>query len=1259
MPIISASAKRLQFSTGSVSTLEGAAPTAIGQPLIITSLSPFQAQFGATVIQNFVTVGKSGAVQYSKIEDAIAAALAGGASNATPWLIVVYPGDYLENKLTIPPGIVVSSPNGQMCGVNVTPVDPNDHLIESTRGSIVGLRLSGVTGAGKALVYCATADPEVPDLETLIVNCGFTNAPIGVLNTGVRTYTVIRSCRFFVDAAASPLTIGVKNEAGAWCYIVDPYAQCEAAALALYPGVNPIETSFLSTGAGSHVTLLGANCEVLGNTATQSVAVVDDGAHMDVINGHIAYSQNAVRIGSTGTGSSASAFGAAFHLNTLDVRIEATDGKMTIQSETDTYGKFYLAAGAAISGIVQDETSGKTHILGSANYTFADGDAVDLPTFFSDTLGTGVSTGGAVEIVSGLDVKVNAGTGWINLISESAALNIAWNEVASFTLDDNATNYVYVSEYSGILKGPTPPVEGILLAEVITASGAIRFNHNVHFAYKDYSNTLNQYLATTRPFALDTGIAAAADADPTKFTVDPGSYYKAATLLSVNGKLVTDTFSSFYGANGAVETTGLTQLDITNYAPAGVLTPMTPAYYRADSVIITSDNRISVIYGTVEYSTQVAAAAAGFANIPTFIEPTGCSVANLIILTGTGIVQVVDARPRPAASGIGGGSGVTAHSLLSGLGPPADDHPQYTLANGTRALAGNWSLGGFNLSNAGTINSVAIAAHAARHLPGGVDALTTAAPVALSVGGTNAIGSATSYPKSDHVHAITAGVPVNIGTDNAAGNSSDFAAANHVHNHGAQTDPTQHAVATALANGFMTSSDFSKLAGLPSSAVPTTTQVIAGNGLTGGGALSSNVTLDIVANADGSIAVNANDIQVGILATDGQHGARGGGSTHAVAVAGVSAGFISAANETKLENLITNAVPDTRTISTTNGILGGGALSGNLTLSPNYGSALNTICQGNDSRLSDDRTASGLRSLTTIVVVSGATAPSAGQYLQASSSTAASWTTLPSYVPTTTTISTTNGITGGGALSGNLTLSPTYGTLVNTICQGNDSRLSDDRTASGLRTATTIVAISGDTAPTAGQSLVATSGTAATWQSVVLTSTTISTTNGISGGGALSGNLTLSPTYGTLVNTICQGNDSRLSDARSAIVSTIGLSTTVTTTSTTDVAPGAAGGTGLTLTPGAGNYLVLFSCEHTNSNNGTNNSFSIYVNGVQVAVSQRTERVPTGGGTTMYTTALQTYVTAVGAGQAIDVRWHTSANTATIVHRELTLIKAG
>lgn len=88
--------------------------------------------------------------------------------------------------------------------------------------------------------------------------------------------------------------------------------------------------------------------------------------------------------------------------------------------------------------------------------------------------------------------------------------------------------------------------------------------------------------------------------------------------------------------------------------------------------------------------------------------------------------------------------------------------------------------------------------------------------------------------------------------------------------------------------------------------VPGTRTITAGTGLTGGGDLSADRTINVAANADGSIVANANDIQVGVLATDAQHGVRGGGTQHAEATTSV-AGFMSAADKTKLDGVATAA----------------------------------------------------------------------------------------------------------------------------------------------------------------------------------------------------------------------------------------------------------------------------------------------------------------------------------------------------------------
>ena len=79
-------------------------------------------------------------------------------------------------------------------------------------------------------------------------------------------------------------------------------------------------------------------------------------------------------------------------------------------------------------------------------------------------------------------------------------------------------------------------------------------------------------------------------------------------------------------------------------------------------------------------------------------------------------------------------------------------------------------------------------------------------------------------------------------------------------------------------------------------------QVIAGAGLT-----KTGNQLDVVAHADGSIVVAADSIQLGVIATDAQHGLRAGGTTHAAAIAGGASGFLTGADKARVDgaNVIT------------------------------------------------------------------------------------------------------------------------------------------------------------------------------------------------------------------------------------------------------------------------------------------------------------------------------------------------------------------
>jgi hypothetical protein len=288
-----------------------------------------------------------------------------------------------------------------------------------------------------------------------------------------------------------------------------------------------------------------------------------------------------------------------------------------------------------------------------------------------------------------------------------------------------------------------------------------------------------------------------------------------------------------------------------------------------------------------------------------------------------------------------------------------------------------------------------------------------------------------------------------------------------------------------------------------------------------------------------------------------------GGTAHADVIAAGASGFMSGADKTKLDGIATGATAnssdavllnrDNHTGSQATSTITGldtalsekevtankGAANGYAGLTASkltngawqvYGSSANTACEGNDARLSDARTP---------------TAHTHGNITNAGA--IGSTANLP-------IITTTSGVLTVGS----------FGSSVNTFCQGNDARLSDARTPTSHVIATNLGlggqhTISG---ASAGHVLRASSATAANFQQLAHGDlsgigtndhATIDThlaataphsgheqtanknaTNGYAGlaGGKLAGT---QQTYGSAANTACEGNDTRLSNARTPV----------------------------------------------------------------------------------------------------------------------------
>lgn len=110
-----------------------------------------------------------------------------------------------------------------------------------------------------------------------------------------------------------------------------------------------------------------------------------------------------------------------------------------------------------------------------------------------------------------------------------------------------------------------------------------------------------------------------------------------------------------------------------------------------------------------------------------------------------------------------------------------------------------------------------------------------------------------------------------------------------------------------------------------------------------------------------------------------------------------------------------------------------------------------------------------------------------------------------------------------------------------------------------------------------------------------------------------------------------------------------------TTTSGTDALM-----TGMTMTPAAGTYLVLFNTDINSNSAGAAISFSFYVAGSQITTSLRKISHFDGGtlsaGSARGQACLQELITVTGS-QAVEVRWSTSSGTATAAARSLIIMQ--
>ncbi len=123
-------------------------------------------------------------------------------------------------------------------------------------------------------------------------------------------------------------------------------------------------------------------------------------------------------------------------------------------------------------------------------------------------------------------------------------------------------------------------------------------------------------------------------------------------------------------------------------------------------------------------ATSLAEAGAELApsDLPPRIVSSGILLGRYVITKDDHSVTIVEST---FLTGEFATEGVTVHSSLSGL--LADDHIQYLLINGSRAMTGGLDMGTNAITNVGNVDGVDVSDHNVRHEDGGADAIEGAA----------------------------------------------------------------------------------------------------------------------------------------------------------------------------------------------------------------------------------------------------------------------------------------------------------------------------------------------------------------------------------------------------------------------------------------------------------------------------------------------------------------------------------------------------
>lgn len=731
-------------------------------------------------VENVLYVSTSaelGPQDFNSIKSAVDSIVGNSASN--PFKVIVGPGTYIEDTITMKPYVWVQGSEQDQTIIQVD--DPSKHVIEGADYSgISKLILEGATNAGSAAVHYESLvgttntsfwveDVRFGENDTLVIADGSTAA----------TAMFLENCKF---GGLHQFNHGFLAENGGRIIIRNSTTTGMTAPLPDFVGK--------ATGTGSQIVINGLQVRS-GGLTTGACLQVNDGGRLRCLSVNINGFAKGIWSENSGSSPSMQMEAILFENCTDDLLIEhpgttgsfsgsADVSKVTIDPSSPIGVRYTNNANGGIGQV----------LVGSSLQGDRHDRLANLSKIAREATSLGVVSGGEITVNSGLDIDVAAGNGFLNDPTFFFIKEINWS-ADTLTIPANSVRYIFVDTNGTIQQSASESdIETtIRLGRVSTDASDIRFIESSEIDIKHMGNKIEDFIRSAVGPVFEQGCIVTENTTPLKLDVTAGKYYFGSNPFEPSsGSAIV--WTAFYqnGSGGFTEIASQDTVSNTQYDDGSGTLASIPAgeyvrhvlYSVGDGV----DQKYFLVFGQATFATETDARTSSLPLIPSFISDAVVSLAGIIVREGVGSIigGTVDLRPRVGFS-MPGTSSPASHGSLLGL--LADDHPQYLLVSGTRAMTGNLDMGGQNITNVNLVDGVDVPDHSDRHLPNGADPLTTAAPGAnLSATTSNAEGIANSMSRSDHGHAISTGTPSAQTPDqsNATGTSANIARADHIHN---------------------------------------------------------------------------------------------------------------------------------------------------------------------------------------------------------------------------------------------------------------------------------------------------------------------------------------------------------------------------------------------------------------------------------------------------------------------------------------------